>query len=61
MEKTKTKQNKQTKKQLTCKKEHFNEIAVNRNYDSSFYEMSNIRRNNIKIPPPQKNSVVIKT
>ena len=38
------------KKQLTWKKKHFNEIAVNRNYDSSFYEMSNIRRNNIKIP-----------
>ena len=26
------------------KKKHFNEIAVNRNYDSSFYEMSNIRK-----------------
>ena len=42
--------NKQKKKKLTLKKKHFNEIAVNRNYDSSFYEMSNIRRNNIKIP-----------
>ena len=31
-------------------KKLFNEIAVKRNYDSSFYEMSNIRRNNIKIP-----------
>jgi len=38
------------KNSLLEKKKHFNEIAVNRNYDSSFYEMSNIRRNNIKIP-----------
>lgn len=44
------KQTNKQKKQLTWKKKHFNEIAVNRNYDSSFYEMSNIRRNNIKIP-----------
>lgn len=32
------------------KKNHFSEIAVSRNYDSSSYEMSNIRRNNVKIP-----------
>lgn len=37
-------------KSLLGKKNHFNEKAVNRNYDSFFYEMSIIRRNNIKIP-----------
>lgn len=35
---------------LKKEKNHFNEIAVNRNCDSFFYEMSIIRRNNIKIP-----------
>ena len=48
MEKTNKQTNKKTS--LLEKKKHFNEIAENRNYDSSFYEMSNIRRNNIKIP-----------